>query len=1632
MAVLALTLAGQAAGAAIGGSILGISAATIGGTVGMAVGQYFFGPKPQDQFGPRVRNLDSTTASEGEPIPIMWGSMRLPGTIIWAPKKEEVTRTQEVGGKGGQSATSTTYYAKASWCVSFGYNREGVARSVRRIWANKELIYDATGEGEVTKEGVAFTFYDGTQTEPDPVMEATAGIGNVPAYTGQALLVFEDQSLEMWGNNHPSIEAELVDDADVTDTLQTLFPTSIHGYEDGAPSANGHVWYDPYRELVWISFVGGNFGATHGAMFVINPYTGNLVFKYINSGTDGSGYMVLCDYEKRYDRIIFRDSDSTVALFDTANFQLLGNINTGSPAGITSNIAALFHGFIYTLSGGAFRWVEAVPGASYEGLTVPTGYSVLTGSWCVGRKTPSTNLLLERTPTDDEAHIFFRNAADTAYGYFRVTLPVGGAPVFTAVVSAYASAPLSEDITGFNLPDCGFWNSSGIYIEPTASYWFPISTSGGVSQAHLLEVEPSTGEVLSLYSLVGRVEGASLANWSVGNGHPHISYDPVGRRIWCALTQGSAWFSIDSLSGKLISEGQGGSVFHFHRSNGIAYGPSYDGVASSVTEIWKLNIGNVGQGRVAVASVVRDVISRVASTAAASAVFDNVTASCVGAVADSQMPARNMINPLLQYAYADGFESEYVFKFVRRGGAVATALSSTYLGATTGDPAPTKTTLPHEIELPRAVDVTFYNSENNFQRGDVNYTWWSGRSDRKTNVQLPLAVQPQEALEHCTRLLHAAYNKVPYEVTAGPRYGQLEPTDLVSLPLNGRAERVRLEQIRRGKNGLRNMLFMQDSEKDLEVYASAGGHTSREDAIANNGSVNLFWLNLPLLRDTDDEHPGPYVAQYNYASGFNGGTLNTSTDNNTYTTVFSFDAEPAWGIVNNTPIAVGSIGAWDLDNTLSVNMVDGGGTLETTTSAAVFTNQANAVAYGRPGRWEILQYLSAAVASSGAYELSTLLRGRRGTDAHIDSHTAGDFLVVLDENALRRLQYTVADIGTPIYTRSTRPGQSYADVVPAIFSVTNHALKPYSPISVAVASAADGIQLSWTPRTRANGSYVGLYDGVGPHGEATDDWHVDVINAASGSVVVSAIVTTSAQYFYASASQVADGTNQQGTISFNIFKISDSVGRGTPASVSYERPWPVGLKYALDLGADYVIPLNDAGTGTMKDWYGSAVGVWGGSTGVASTLSMGGTRYAAASVAADSSTSIGTLGNTLQSWANGRTTATFAVWMKPDDWSITSQYPLSTPGNNNTLGQYIRAGSFTVWSYITPNGTGSPISCSDSVAIPDRSKRMLVVQTVDTTTLTTRMFINGKHADSSTWGTGHSGHAGSLAWSAYTSASPGRVGAALNGTTAPFNGLIGDVMVFPTALSSAQVSTLYEKQQGHIDRVTTLGGTHLWTLDQSTTMLDGATELDRIGGSNLSTDYSNNASAVTETARRSGDFGTTNYCRTALPANMKTQVFTFEGWFKLDTLQASAPVFAAFPVGAYASARGLYVEQDSTSLNVHYGPGDGTFRTITATVAAASTYHWAVVKASAAAPVLFVNGSAKAAGVSAFDIEWEDGSGAPPTATVYLSRANFNRTADVSADVAGIDGKMGMIATYATALSSATIMESYLFGLKQL
>jgi GTA TIM-barrel-like domain/Putative phage tail protein len=196
------TLLLGAAGAALGG-IFGPTAAIIGQAIGALAGNMvdnaLLTPR-RSVSGPRLSTVSPFTAEEGTPIPRIYGAARVPGTLIWSTRLEEITSTSRQGGKslgGGTKVTKFSYFGSVAFALC-----EGEIGGIRRIWADGQ---------ELDQNDLAIRVYTGSETQlPDPLLLAKQGAGNAPAYRGIAYVVIERLALERFGNRIPQLQFEVL------------------------------------------------------------------------------------------------------------------------------------------------------------------------------------------------------------------------------------------------------------------------------------------------------------------------------------------------------------------------------------------------------------------------------------------------------------------------------------------------------------------------------------------------------------------------------------------------------------------------------------------------------------------------------------------------------------------------------------------------------------------------------------------------------------------------------------------------------------------------------------------------------------------------------------------------------------------------------------------------------------------------------------------------------------------------------------------------------------------------------------------------------------------------------------------------------------------------------------------------------------------------------------------------------------------------------------------------------------------------------------------------------------------------------------------------------------------------------
>lgn len=116
--------------ATIAAKVTGMSAATasyvkLGASVaGQVADKYLVPGEERIQQGARVEMLEVQTATYGRMIPIIYGTIRITGNIIWSTPIKETSHVthHRAGGKGGGGTTTqrTNYHYSVSLAIALG------------------------------------------------------------------------------------------------------------------------------------------------------------------------------------------------------------------------------------------------------------------------------------------------------------------------------------------------------------------------------------------------------------------------------------------------------------------------------------------------------------------------------------------------------------------------------------------------------------------------------------------------------------------------------------------------------------------------------------------------------------------------------------------------------------------------------------------------------------------------------------------------------------------------------------------------------------------------------------------------------------------------------------------------------------------------------------------------------------------------------------------------------------------------------------------------------------------------------------------------------------------------------------------------------------------------------------------------------------------------------------------------------------------------------------------------------------------------------------------------------------------------------------------------------------------------
>jgi len=229
-----------------GDNFINNAASAVGSKIGLE--DYFKDDvSKKDKLVGRTANLTIQTSTYGEVIPIVFGTVRIAGNIIWATDIKEVvnveTSSSRVGGKGSPKVTQNQVYYHYFATLAIGIC-EGEIDELTKIWANETCI---------KLSEINYTLYKGTSDQnPDPTIQSYDGIEDTPAYRDLAYIVIEDFPLADYGNRIPNFTFEITRNVvqENSQRLESLIESVI------MIPGTGEFVYDTlthYKNTGWVS-----------------------------------------------------------------------------------------------------------------------------------------------------------------------------------------------------------------------------------------------------------------------------------------------------------------------------------------------------------------------------------------------------------------------------------------------------------------------------------------------------------------------------------------------------------------------------------------------------------------------------------------------------------------------------------------------------------------------------------------------------------------------------------------------------------------------------------------------------------------------------------------------------------------------------------------------------------------------------------------------------------------------------------------------------------------------------------------------------------------------------------------------------------------------------------------------------------------------------------------------------------------------------------------------------------------------------------------------------------------------------------------------------------------------------------
>ncbi len=1178
------------------GTSLGIGASlgwALGASAGSMIEQHFFGlPVPPNA----LTDLQVQTSSWGVGLPQVFGTQRLAGNIIWATDKLLVGGQQgKWGSKGGGGSKGAGFGKKGTG--QQGYYVTGIAFAlcegpiggIKRIWAGGDLIFDdgqpvyVPSMDPSVPQGGYHTF---TSNNQPIVSTGGSSLGTWTLYHGTELQDADPTiAANGSGNGMEGVPYQLV-------TLANGFT-----YSYGSPQYGKLGTATAYRSVAYIVFPALNCGFGGS----IPPLTFEIVGQ---PGTLDAPTIITPVYNPIPASLVDQGMGNYCYRAELVDSQTLC-IPTGKCVcycSITGQLKQYSDNELWPSFGG-----NAVNGViqTSVGQTLFANYDV--GTRPSNSNLPWTLLALDRAGAEpNPAFAFGSNVwkIDANYHFiFNPSLNSGppnyytglDGPSFTSALALITGASpfiqlgnaiymFANNGSGSALPQtiCAFDVTSHLFTQyalpmnvgttlytifTDGTYLYAVDTNYLIYKIALNGENPGT--LISTIQLTIPTNGFFWANgWLYG-------FTSASQ-----LLKFNADGSVRYMSSSVISESQ-----HFLTSQGIIF---LDGQRFSNTGATYFTVSYGDMTLTPVTYTLAQAITAICNRAGFTSVDVSLVPSIpVNFTRRAGTSARDILKVLSQIYQFDMVDSAGTLRIVPKGQPIAGQLSYDQIGF--AKPVGPQGTAPppyvwqraQGTDLPRSVTFKYTSALVNYNQ-QAQFFQLHDPYGKDLIVQVPATLDDKTALTAAMLMcVEPHIERQAYTWTCSLNELQWEPGDVLQMPWG--VTRITSVAIRNAdKEPVLDFSGVIDASYVIwngtgtpqavsvpalaqpTVYQTPLPTASSGDLITATlqpagqqqqvptkpplsiGTAYAQFLEVAPLTSSQNA-PFYVVAPWTTGNTFVGAAIYESTDGgSTYNEVTQ---QAISGVVGWTPQVLGATQpyTWDTTSTVNVYLQSGYMQISSATDLQVIQG-ANLAQLGN----ELIQFANATLLTdsngNAYYQLSRLLRGRRGTQSQMSTHVAGESFTLISGNDESDIGYALHDLNNEAYFKVATVGQSLSGITPTAFAPAGLWFKPFAPahLSASVDGSNDWT-ISFFPVARLNGWWgSGYAPTLDPDSQT---WSADVLK--SGSVVRTLSgALSSPSILYTAAMQSADGfTAGQHGIVLNVYQVGQ-LGRGYSNTVT--------------------------------------------------------------------------------------------------------------------------------------------------------------------------------------------------------------------------------------------------------------------------------------------------------------------------------------------------------------------------------------------------------------------------------------------------------------------------------------------------